>query len=396
MPSAKKKRWSWSTGERGVNRVRVYEDPARGVIFAEFYERIAGEHHPKRQRISLGHADRDRAKQRAEEMAAQFRLMEPQRPREMTLGALFDNYLREVTPSKGSFKQQHDHRCAEMFRRYFGDRRKPLTLAKRDFDRYVADRRSGAVAPAHVEKRRAVGPTVIGHDLRFLNAVFNWATIAGDGNGGVLLERNPFKGFALPQEESPRRPMVSEQQYQSLRSVARRVHPLFELALVIAHETGHRGGSIRMLQWSDVDLEHGRLKWRREHDKIGFEHETLLTPDAKRVLEMARKESPAIGDAWLFPAPRDARKPIPRYTLIKWWKAAERLAKLRPAKGRGYHSLRRKFATELKKAPLRDLAYLGGWKSPETVVRVYQKPDDETMREALEQRTRLRELERTG
>src|SRR5205085_1076089 len=150
MSSAKKKKWSWSTGERGVNRVRVYEDPARGVIFAEFYERVAGEHRPKRQRISLAHADGDRATRRAED--------------------------------------------------------------------------------------------VVGHDLRFLNAVFNWATVAGDGKGGVLLERSPFKGFALPREESPRRPIVTEQQYQSLLGVASQVDPLFELALVIAHETGHRGG----------------------------------------------------------------------------------------------------------------------------------------------------------
>lgn len=151
-----------------------------------------------------------------------------------------------------------------------------------------------------------------------------------------------------------------------------------------------------MLRWSDVDLEQGRLHWRREHDKIGFEHHTLLTNDAKRVLEAAQRDSAAIGDAWVFPAPRDVSKPIPRHTLIKWWKVAERSAKLAPLKGRGYHSLRRKFATELKKAPLRDLAYLGGWKSPQTVVLVYQQPDEETMRQALEQRTRLGELERAG
>ena len=93
MPSAKKKRWSWSTGERGVNRLRVYENPQRGVIFAEFYERIAGEHRPKRQRISLGHADRDRAKQRGIGGAAS---PDGQRPGEMTLGALFDNTCEKL------------------------------------------------------------------------------------------------------------------------------------------------------------------------------------------------------------------------------------------------------------------------------------------------------------
>ena len=32
--------------------------------------------------------------------------------------------------------------------------------------------------------------------------------------------------------------------------------------------------------------------------------------------------------------------------------------------GLGYHSLRRKFATELKGIPLKDLCQLGGWKDP--------------------------------
>jgi integrase len=130
--------------------------------------------------------------------------------------------------------------------------------------------------------------------------------------------------------------------------------------------------------------------------QIGFEHETILTDAAKSALEKARRESTMIGDAWVFPAPRDASKPVPRYTLIKWWKVAERMAKLPPAKGRGYHSLRRKFATELKKTPLVDLAYLGGYKSPQTVLLVYQKPDERSMRQALEQRIRMGELERTG
>jgi hypothetical protein len=52
-------------------------------------------------------------------------------------------------------------------------------------------------------------------------------------------------------------------------------------------------------------------------------------------------------------------------------------------KGRGWHSLRRKFATEMKHAPLKDLAYLGGWKSVATVVDIYQRPDVVTMQRAL-------------
>jgi hypothetical protein len=37
----------------------------------------------------------------------------------------------------------------------------------------------------------------------------------------------------------------------------------------------------------------------------------------------------------------------------------------------------------MKHAPLKDLAYLGGWKSAATLVDVYQRPDDKTMDQAL-------------
>ncbi len=72
-----------------------------------------------------------------------------------------------------------------------------------------------------------------------------------------------------------------------------------------------------------------------------------------------------------------------------WWLRAEKLAGLPHVKGQGWHSLRRKFATELKDTPLKDLCYLGGWKSPQTLLACYQRPDEDTMRQALEQRRRV-------
>ena len=72
-----------------------------------------------------------------------------------------------------------------------------------------------------------------------------------------------------------------------------------------------------------------------------------------------------------------------------WWLRGERVAELEHIQGMGWHSLRRKFATELKEAPLKDLCELGGWKSPQTVLTCYQQPDRRTMRRALEARQTL-------
>lgn len=75
-----------------------------------------------------------------------------------------------------------------------------------------------------------------------------------------------------------------------------------------------------------------------------------------------------------------------------WWKRAERLAGLEPGPGRGWHALRRKFATELKGASLKDLSQLGGWKDPQTILKCYQSADEGSMRKALARRGTLRRV----
>ncbi len=381
--------WTYVAGEKGRTRVRVFDRGTKG-LYLEWFEPSRTPGDPKRRvRRALGHTDRERAKGEAEALALAFRQHERAPQRNLTLGELFDIYAEEVTPQKGVSKRRHDACAAEMFSRYFGRGRRPLTLARRDWDRFIADRRAGRVTTEHGKKNRSVGDRVIAYDLKFLLSVLNWATVAGDGEGGVLLERNPFKGFPLPSEDSPRRVVVVSEEYEALRKIAPSVHPDFECLLVLAHETGHRLSSIRQLRWSDVDLERRAVRWQAVSDKIGFEHSTPLTETAVAVLAAQQRRVQAIGDALVFPSDDNPAEPRPRITFGKWWKRAEALAQLKPAKGRGYQSLRRQFATELKDAPLKDLAYLGGWKDPKTLLTCYQQPDEGTQRPALESRRRL-------
>jgi len=75
---------------------------------------------------------------------------------------------------------------------------------------------------------------------------------------------------------------------------------------------------------------------------------------------------------------------------FRWWKKAQTLAGLEPKRGRGWHSLRRKFASDLMDTPLKVLCELGGWKDPQTVLKCYQRPDAGQLRTALEGRPRVR------
>jgi integrase len=193
-----------------------------------------------------------------------------------------------------------------------------------------------------------------------------------------------------PRDETPKRPMLTHEHYHAMLAVSPKVDELFEPALILAHETGHRIGAIRLLRWSDVDWQDGSVLWRGNQDKSSHEHRTPLSGEALAALQKHRKERPGVGDGWIFPAPLDDSKPCSRHLVRTWWRRGEKLAGIPPQSLRGWHSLRRKFATDLKGTPLKDLCSLGGWKEPQTVLKCYQQPDEDTMRKALAGRSRLR------
>ncbi len=363
--------WSYSTGEKGRNKVRAFEH-ASGILMLEFYEQ------GKRKRLSLGHRDKERAKQQADEAAAKLGKHQELAPEKLTLQTLFDIYGREVTPGKSPSVQAMDRQAATLFLGLFGEKRIPSSLSQRDVTAFVRARETGRLG-----KGQSVGPRTIEKNLRWLNAVLNWATLAGDGQGNYLLARNPLKGLPLPKEQNPNRPIITGERYKAILCVAGQVDWRFKAALVIAHETGHRIGAIAKLRWSDLDLARSMIRWRKSNDKIGMEHETPLTSEAVHALEEARKHNTGIAEAWIFPAPKNELEACSRYLMRDWWSRAEAIAGLKHENGRAWHSLRRKFATDLKTVPLPDLCQLGGWRSSSTILECYQQPDVETQRQAL-------------
>jgi len=73
--------------------------------------------------------------------------------------------------------------------------------------------------------------------------------------------------------------------------------------------------------------------------------------------------------------------------MRNWWGRSEKLAELEPVERRGWHSLRRKFATDMRTVlPLRDLCDAGGWKDAQTILKCYQQPDEDLIRGALDAR----------
>ena len=121
MARTRRRRRSYSAGEWGRNRVRIFPDPRTGVIQIEWRE------DGRRTTRSLGHRDWARAKNQADEVAAVGPIRPRRRrkanaaPKPLTMKTLFDIYGDEVTPTKGEYTQKRDGAAMRMFLRFFGN-----------------------------------------------------------------------------------------------------------------------------------------------------------------------------------------------------------------------------------------------------------------------------------
>ena len=347
-----------------------FPDPKTGLFQVEWRE------NGRRLTRSLKHRDWRRAKRQADEFAAGF--VGPEiggeaeaKPERLTLKKLFDIYGEEVTPTKGWHSRGHDRAAMHMFLRFFGRNRDPATLSQRDWDRFIRERRAGRIGPSG----EPVSDRTVECDLKFLIAVLNWAAKSRDERGRLLLDRNPLRGLRTPTEKNPTRVVLAEEEYQALLKVSRKVDWI---------------GAIRQLRWTDIDFEAGTILWRAEHDKSGYEHVTPVTDEALDALKEVRAMNPATGEAPVLPAPRNPLAGVGAARLHAWWQKAQILAELDPMPGRGWHSLRRKFASDLMDQPLKVLCQLGGWKTAKTVLRCYQRADEGQLRKTPEDRRRAR------
>jgi integrase len=353
-----------------------------GLLYVEWYESRGPGARPLARTKNLGHSDRERGKADAYDLAAKLLRGEVERKEAatpaadgpLTLGAVFQLYLAEVTPGKKT--APHDERASKLFLALWGPDRVIRSLSARDWQQFIRLRRSGELAPDRGKEessttRKPVRDRVVEQDLKFLRAVLNWATRLKDPKGDFRLPVDPLRGLKIPKEQNPVRTVLREADYAKLLEVAPGIGPRLHLALVLCGETGHRLASVRMLRWTDIDLTAGVVTWPAEHDKIENEHQTPLSDAALAVLKAERTRQGAIA-GWVFPG-QSGEQPLDRGRFYGWWKTACTRAEITRPKG-AFHTLRRKFATERVGVPLKTLASLGGWKDTRTIVECYRTP----------------------
>lgn len=378
MTTRKRKCWSKSIGERGRG-VRLYEPRPGAPITRSMW--VNG----KEDRRSLGHRDRELATRQAYELLhGVLANVEAFEDESLTLGMLARMYLEGPQHlAKKARTRKEDAKKLNRVVNFLGPNRNVVSLSESDVIRFTSARRQGDKTLEKVVPGNAVSDRTVELDLILLMSALNWGTRERNSTGRRLLRENPLRGIKLPKEKNPRRPVLRHDHYLKLVAVAGRTDPLLKLALVVAEGTGRRISGWRNLRWDDVDFKAGTIRWRAEYDKKGYEDVVPMSKGVQDALRKARKAQRAIGSAPVFPAPKDPGRPCDRHLLDNWLRRAFTAAKVIPERGGLWHSLRRKWATERKGYPVKDVAAAGGWRDEATMLTSYQQVDAETVRKVV-------------
>jgi len=227
-------------------------------------------------------------------------------------------------------------------------------------------------------------------------------------NGRPLVQANPLAVVKRPKPKNVRRPVASHDRYVRTLQHADTVDPDGRLAcmLTLARYTGHRENAICQLRVNDFlrtkedvraalgalgfderqadHFPHGGLRWRAESDKQGNHAVTPLAPDARAALDAYLAHNPRLGEAPLFPGPRDAGRPILADLAGRWLMKAEALAGLPSLSCGRWHPYRRLWATERRHLPAQDVAAAGGWTGTQALTTIYQHATPDKILEVVE------------
>jgi hypothetical protein len=137
---------------------------------------------------------------------------------------VFAQYHRYRTPRKSKGEQIEDSRRIEMWTRLLGGDSDPHQIRLEEWERFIETRRSGAIDGQgrliDSKERRAVSTRTVEKECLWLKWVFNWASKWRTPQGHYLMRENPVRGYEIPTEKNPKRPVASQDRYEITRAVS--------------------------------------------------------------------------------------------------------------------------------------------------------------------------------
>lgn len=419
-PRRRKRAWSESVGPYG-HRVRVYEDLTSGILYGEMrdVQRPGGY-----RCVSLRHRDREKAIAWAHQQVNDWlQRGEQAQTAKPVLSRILPLYLQHCSPKKASSEQQADQRRGRLWTRFLGSEKDLSRLTLQEWQTFIAQRTAGVIDAEGLQKPereklrrkriedRPVRAGTVWADLVFLASVINWACRWRTSAGHYLMAENPARGFPLPVDRNPRRPVATQDRFEKVRAVAeqvtvaigqgkkRRDLPSYlpEILDIVAG-TGRRISAVLALRYSDLQLDSGpplgAIRWPANTDKGRKEWTVPINAQVRAAVDRVLAERPGIGAAHLFPSPGDPAKPVSKELASAWLRKAEELAKVPKQDGSLWHAYRRGWATARKHLPVQDVMAAGGWSEPSTLQMCYQQADPETMFRVVSEPVSLRKVQR--
>jgi len=399
------KAWGWSCGDRGLTvSVREYKRPG-GVIYIGAPDPMTD----TTRWVSLGHRDKQKARRQARKLLVELQDGKAV-VRSPTLGYIRDLYLHERLSVMKLASAKWITQNLGAWVNYLGPTFRVVNLSPREWEGFGRLRLSGEIdgsgRPVESMRRRTVKPGTVNLAFDALRMCLNWATL-WRVEGKPVLENNPVRRFPYLDDVNPQRSVWTYDRFLKVVQAAKDLQMEVEWSgrrerlpcyladvLAISEGTGRRIGAVRQLRYTDLILsegQHGKVHWRADTDKTGKEWITPISPDVRKALLRVIRERPGLGEAPLFPAPRDANKPVDEDTLRLYLRRAEKAAGVSKLPQDSFHGLRRKFVTERKHVPDVDVAEAGGWRSINTMKRAYQRADEAGVLEAILEPRRLRD-----
>ena len=400
---ARKKYWSKNLEEAGV-KIRVFEHPLSSALHYSVIQ------HGKKVRKSLRTGDKTLAETRASAIARELArsTLTGEDLRTLTLGQVFALYRQEKLPLLSATRSRLAETYLDLFTEAWGADFEVANLSPSHVARFVASRRSGALAPAIAGRERTgVRDGTIDGDFRWLRSVFHFAR-RHKVNGRPVLAVNPLEDLEWPKEKNPQKPVASHERYTRTQEHSDAVDPDGRLRciLALARFTGRRESAICRLRANDVlrddaamarelaeagmdermagHMPHGAIRWSATTDKQGFLFIAPLSGSAREEIDRYLGKNPRVGDVPLFPANLDAAKAIGRSVAARWLIRAEEMAEQPKFKRGVFHPYRRLWASERKALPAKDVAHAGGWKNIETMLDSYVQSDAATVLRVVE------------
>lgn len=338
--------WSYTTGEKGLNRVKVYErEPGRPLQICIY---IRGQAHRETLRNlndGVPIFDRDLAKEIADAVAMDRRQRAEARTAREILGRPIPYTLHEL------FAELHNTREAGWSSTYLQQQRSirdwwldalGADTVLTDVDAATASRRVDAET-----RRRKWSTRTQRKYLRYLKDAYIFA----NRDKKWIPELHNLSELKMPSQDSRSLPYTADEMLGILR-VAPDKDLRMAAATHIAFSTLSRIGAIRQLRADDVEyetiggVERMRLRFRAETEKRDKDGYATPSATARRYIEMLLQRPAVQSSGWLLPrgdldvADPD-RSPMSDKVMSDWIKWCEERAGVERVRGRGWHSIKR-------------------------------------------------------